>query len=283
MSINTADPNLNQNQQPPITNQPQAHQMTHNYNNKHLNYSTGTYQQQQTVGSTPAGNQMTNLNSGLSSGQLAAVAAGKKTGTGQPASQFKSNQQQQFKVGQTNPNNNNNQSPGYRKVFIQRDYSEGTSVRFQNKFPEELEGYIERQHFDYLITTLNCYYDKAEAGNLSTFCEGNRRGRFEMPVRQAPTNRTLLLLRLLRLFDRLPDLRLHGVALREVHAKDARLHKRTKRESLAAARPLRDRPDRSGPENTRDHHRTEGAAEGDGRQSVQTERRMTGIRRLEKL
>lgn len=177
MNINTTDPNLNQ--QPPITNQPQAHQMAHNYNNnKHLNYSTGPYQQQQqTVGSTPTvvGNQMTSLSSGLSSGQLAAVAAGKKTGAGQPASQFKSNQQQQLKPGQTNANNNNNQSPGYRKVFIQRDYSEGTSVRFQNKFPEELEGYIERQHFDYLITTLNCYYDKAEAGNLSTFCEGNRR------------------------------------------------------------------------------------------------------------
>lgn len=175
MSINTTDPNLNPNQQPAITNQPQAHQMSHNYNNnKHLNYQTAPYQQQQqTVGNVQStvGNQMTNLSSGLSSGQLAVVAAGKKAG--QPGTQFKSNQQQQLKAGgQTNTNNNNNQSPRYRKVFIQRDYSEGTSVRFQNKFPEELEGYIERQHFDYLITTLNCYYDKAEAGNLSTFCEG---------------------------------------------------------------------------------------------------------------
>lgn len=59
-----------------------------------------------------------------------------------------------------------------RKIFIQRDYSEGTAVKFQSKFPPELEGYIEWQHFDYLISTLNCYYDKAEAANSSTFCEG---------------------------------------------------------------------------------------------------------------
>ena len=179
MSITTTDPNLNPNQQqqPPITNQPQAHQMSHNFNNnKHLNYQTAPYQQQQqqqTIGNAqPAvGNPMTNLSSGLSSGQLAAVAAaGKKVG--QPGTQFKSNQQQQQLKAAGQTTNNNNQSPRYRKVFIQRDYSEGTSVRFQNKFPEELEGYIERQHFDYLITTLNCYYDKAEAGNLSTFCEG---------------------------------------------------------------------------------------------------------------
>jgi hypothetical protein len=69
------------------------------------------------------------------------------------------------------PTSSNGSLP--RKVFIQRDYSEGTAVRFQSKFPSELEGYIEWQHFDYLISTLNCYYDKAEAANSSTFCEGN--------------------------------------------------------------------------------------------------------------
>lgn len=28
------------------------------------------------------------------------------------------------------------------KVFIQRDYSEGTLVKFQNRFPQELEGRV---------------------------------------------------------------------------------------------------------------------------------------------
>lgn len=161
MSINTSDPNQSS-QQPPITNQPQAHQIAHNYNNKH--YSNAPYQQQQTGGN--ASSVLGNLSGGLAIGHMAAA---KKQSAGPPASQFKSNQP----LKGTQTTNNNNQSPGYRKVFVQRDYSEGTSVRFQNKFPDELEGYIERQHFDYLITTLNCYYDKAEAGNLSTFCEGN--------------------------------------------------------------------------------------------------------------
>ena len=29
------------------------------------------------------------------------------------------------------------------KVFIQRDFSDGTAVRFQNKFPQELEGKVQ--------------------------------------------------------------------------------------------------------------------------------------------
>lgn len=32
--------------------------------------------------------------------------------------------------------------PNYMKVFIQRDYSEGTSVKFQNRFPPELESRV---------------------------------------------------------------------------------------------------------------------------------------------
>lgn len=30
----------------------------------------------------------------------------------------------------------------YLKVFIQRDYSDGTSVKFQTRFPPELEGRV---------------------------------------------------------------------------------------------------------------------------------------------
>ncbi len=33
-------------------------------------------------------------------------------------------------------------SPTLKKVFIQRDYSEGTGVKFMLKFPQELDGYV---------------------------------------------------------------------------------------------------------------------------------------------
>lgn len=32
--------------------------------------------------------------------------------------------------------------PMIRKVFIQRDYSQGTGIRFQTKFPQELDGCV---------------------------------------------------------------------------------------------------------------------------------------------
>lgn len=35
--------------------------------------------------------------------------------------------------------------PNYMKVFIQRDYSDGTSVKFQTRFPPELEGRVSTQ------------------------------------------------------------------------------------------------------------------------------------------
>ena len=38
-------------------------------------------------------------------------------------------------------------SPNIRKVFIQRDYTEGTDVKFLLKFPHELEEYVrQRRH-----------------------------------------------------------------------------------------------------------------------------------------
>lgn len=33
------------------------------------------------------------------------------------------------------------------KVFVQRDYSEGTLVKFQTRFPQELEGRVRFYHF----------------------------------------------------------------------------------------------------------------------------------------
>lgn len=58
-----------------------------------------------------------------------------------------------------------------RKIFIQRDYSEGTMVKFQNKFPAELDGLLERDHFDYFINTLNEIYFNAEKMSSAAFCE----------------------------------------------------------------------------------------------------------------
>lgn len=141
-----------QQQQQPITTQPQAHP-----NQLHNSYKPN-YTPYQATPSTGA-QQLTNL---TASGQM-----NKKTGQSQTQLKTIGNQKPTSTIASTN-----NNQPGYRKVFVQRDYSEGTSVRFQDKFPDELEGYIERQHFDYLIKTLNCFYDKAEAANLSTFCEG---------------------------------------------------------------------------------------------------------------
>jgi len=59
-----------------------------------------------------------------------------------------------------------------RKVFVQRDFSDGTGVRFSSRFPAELEGKIDRQLYDYTINTLNSLYQEAEKGSCSTYCEG---------------------------------------------------------------------------------------------------------------
>ncbi|XP_044742233.1 golgin subfamily A member 7 [Chrysoperla carnea] len=62
--------------------------------------------------------------------------------------------------------------PACMKVFVQRDYSDGTSVRFQSRFPTELEGKIERHAFTYTINQLNTYFAEAEKAACSTYCEG---------------------------------------------------------------------------------------------------------------
>lgn len=58
------------------------------------------------------------------------------------------------------------------KVFIQRDYSDGTTVRFQTHFPPELDGKIDRAAFEYTVSQLNAYFAEAEKGSCSTYCEG---------------------------------------------------------------------------------------------------------------
>lgn len=45
-------------------------------------------------------------------------------------------------------------------------------MRFQTRFPAELEGRIEPQQFEFTINMLNSMYAEAEKANCSTFCEG---------------------------------------------------------------------------------------------------------------
>jgi len=61
--------------------------------------------------------------------------------------------------------------PHCTKVFIQRDYMEGTSVRFQTKFPQELERKIEVAAFEYTLVQLNNMYAEAENLSSRTYCE----------------------------------------------------------------------------------------------------------------
>ncbi|KAM3862967.1 golgin subfamily A member 7B [Diretmus argenteus] len=58
------------------------------------------------------------------------------------------------------------------KVFIQRDYSEGTVCRFQTKFPSELDSRIERTLFEETVKTLNSYYVEAEKIGGQSYLEG---------------------------------------------------------------------------------------------------------------
>ncbi|XP_051778912.1 golgin subfamily A member 7B isoform X3 [Erpetoichthys calabaricus] len=58
------------------------------------------------------------------------------------------------------------------KVFIQRDYSEGTVCQFQTKFPAELDSRIERQLFEDTVKTLNGFYTEAEKIGGQSYLEG---------------------------------------------------------------------------------------------------------------
>ncbi|ENN79212.1 golgin subfamily A member 7 [Dendroctonus ponderosae] len=62
--------------------------------------------------------------------------------------------------------------PQYLKVFIPRDYTDGTIVRFQRSFPQELEGRLEKQTFESTINRLNEIFEEAEKASCSAYCEG---------------------------------------------------------------------------------------------------------------
>ncbi|CAM4783669.1 unnamed protein product [Rotaria magnacalcarata] len=57
------------------------------------------------------------------------------------------------------------------KLFIQRDYSEGTAVKFQERFPAELEGKIDRGKFVDIIRHVNSIYAEAESLSCKAFME----------------------------------------------------------------------------------------------------------------
>jgi hypothetical protein len=62
--------------------------------------------------------------------------------------------------------------PAYcTKIFLQRDYSDGTAVKFQTKFPQELDGKIDRTLFETTLNKLNELYADAEALSARTYCE----------------------------------------------------------------------------------------------------------------
>ncbi|XP_064630420.1 golgin subfamily A member 7-like isoform X2 [Lineus longissimus] len=61
--------------------------------------------------------------------------------------------------------------PHCTKVFVQRDYTDGTIVRFSTKFLPELEGKIEKSQFEHAVTQINNIYLEAESLNSRTYCE----------------------------------------------------------------------------------------------------------------
>ncbi|XP_071947030.1 golgin subfamily A member 7-like [Antedon mediterranea] len=58
------------------------------------------------------------------------------------------------------------------RVFVQRDYSGGTSVKFQSKLPTELVDKIDRHLFEHTVNRLNEFYADAEKYGAVTYCEG---------------------------------------------------------------------------------------------------------------
>jgi hypothetical protein len=57
------------------------------------------------------------------------------------------------------------------KVFIQRDYNEGIGVKFETKFPNELQGKVDAGEFEEVIENINSIYSQAEKLSASTYFE----------------------------------------------------------------------------------------------------------------
>ncbi|KAJ8305063.1 hypothetical protein KUTeg_017391 [Tegillarca granosa] len=63
------------------------------------------------------------------------------------------------------------QSSNCTKIFIQRDYNDGTTVKFSTKFPQELEGKIDHETFVKTVSTINSMYLEAETLGGRNYCE----------------------------------------------------------------------------------------------------------------
>ena len=60
-------------------------------------------------------------------------------------------------------------SPGCcRKIYIPRDYTLGSGIKFSHKLPVELEGKIDKEKFESTINTLNLLYAEAERATCSS-------------------------------------------------------------------------------------------------------------------
>lgn len=57
------------------------------------------------------------------------------------------------------------------RIYLQRDFSEGTTVRFCNKFPSELVSLIDRDSFKRTIDKINSIFDEAERMSIKVFFE----------------------------------------------------------------------------------------------------------------
>jgi len=86
-----------------------------------------------------------------------------------------------MKAGKTAPSNGASDEMGSprpsqtqlcMKVFVQRDYSDGVTVKFQTQFPPELEGKLDRAAFENTIGQLNAYFREAEVATCGTYMEG---------------------------------------------------------------------------------------------------------------
>lgn len=61
--------------------------------------------------------------------------------------------------------------PSVKKIFIPRDYSHGDGVRFSSSFPNELDGILEKEHFDEIMSKINTLYANAEKVSPRSICE----------------------------------------------------------------------------------------------------------------
>ncbi|CAL1531851.1 unnamed protein product [Lymnaea stagnalis] len=59
----------------------------------------------------------------------------------------------------------------HTKVFIQRDFTEGISVKFQTRYPPELEGRVDRAIYERTINNINEMFADAESLGSRTYCE----------------------------------------------------------------------------------------------------------------